>query len=115
MKKVITHLRSIIGFSIPHSSKKNKKVSTKNWTSLSLEQLESRDLLAVLLPAPSTALSQYPASNPSLPTGIETFSPPVADVAVAPLAPQLATLTDQANPDDSLAATGYQFSNLAGS
>jgi polygalacturonase len=81
---------------------------------LLLEQLESRDLLAVLLPAPPAALLQHPADNPALPAAFDVFNPPVTNIAAAPAAPQLATLTEQGNPDDSLAATGFQFSTQTG-
>jgi hypothetical protein len=81
---------------------------------LLLEQLESRDLLSVLLPTPAPALAQHPADNPALPAAFDVFNPPVVNTGIAWAAPQLATLTEQGSPDDSLAATGYQFSTRTG-
>ena len=107
MKKVMDGLRHLLGIKSSRDSRNSIKVLT---TILLLEQLESRDLLS--LPAPT--FTQHPADNPVLPAAFDVFNPSVANVSIASNAPQLSTLTKQAGPDDSLAATGFQFSTLSG-
>ncbi len=118
MNRVIMRLRLLLS----PNSRQSKRIPLRRRPPLTFEQLESRDLLAVLLPAPSgtvnaqaqIALTNHPSSNPALPSGMDVFNPPVANLTPATGAPQLATLTSQANPDGNLATTGYQFSALTG-
>src|ERR1700730_8784582 len=121
MNKVMNRLRHFFGIKSRPVFHKFAKASKR--APLLLEQLESRNLLALtLLPGPSSALNaaaqlalvQHPPGNPALPAGMDVFNPPVSNFAPSSAAPQLATLTSQANPDDSLAATGIQFSTLIG-
>lgn len=108
MIEAISRLRRLFG------PKARTPVNKSYRRTLAVELLESRDLLS-LLPAPSSALSQYPADNPTLPASFQVYSPPVDTITIPSAAPQLATLTRQGGPDDSLAATGFQFSTLTGS
>jgi hypothetical protein len=112
MARMTDRLRQFLGITSRLLPSKSTQAPAPSRRFLLLEQLETRDLLSVLLPAPPAALLQHPADNPALPAAFDVFNPPVTNIAVAPAAPQLATLTEQAKPDDSLAATGFQFSTL---
>ena len=81
MNRVTSSLRHILGFTPCPVSDKSTKEPKRRRPYFLLEQLESRDLLAGLLPAPESALAQHPADNPTLPAAFDVFNPPVASVA----------------------------------
>src|SRR5438105_8883801 len=112
MNWVKARLRHFLGLKYTSPSRVSKTVSAFRRPLLALEELETRNLLTAVLPAPAAALMPYPADNPAFPSGFDAFNPPIANVSVVSAAPQLAALTSQGNPDDSLTVTGAQFSAL---
>lgn len=54
-----------------------------------------------------------PASNPALPSGMNTFSPTLSAQAPSTAAPVIAAANSAAAPDQSLALTGIQFTSYS--
>jgi hypothetical protein len=77
-----------------------------------IERLESRELLSITYPTLQNVA--WPSSNPTLPAGMDTFTPPVNSQGLAAGAPGLATCTQIGNPGDAMALTGTQFSAYTG-
>ncbi len=74
-----------------------------------LDMLETRLLLTTYYPDLLSPV--HPSDNPTLPGGMDTFSPPVDSQTPSSSAPTLAEWTRTAGPDDTLAATGDLFSS----
>ena len=55
-----------------------------------------------------------PVDNPTLPAGMDTFTPPVDGQLPSSAAPGLAAMTKSGEPNDVLALTGDQFSSYTG-
>src|SRR5947209_4905058 len=102
MNWVKSRLRHLLGLTPAPAARKSMIVSARKRAALEFEQLEARNVLTTLLPAPAASVAAHPADNPAFPAGFDYFKPPVADLAIATGAPQLAALTSQAKPDDSL-------------
>ena len=52
-----------------------------------------------------------PSSNPALPSGADTFSPPIGTGAISAGVPAIATINTSANPGDTLTLTGSAYTN----
>jgi hypothetical protein len=77
-----------------------------------LENLEGRVMLSATLPNLPSLLT--PASNPTLPAGFDTFSPPVGGTAVAGT-PQIANFTQSATAGQSISVSAVKLTTLTGS
>ena len=69
-----------------------------------LEVLESRLLLSITYPDMQTIV--HPLNNPTLPSGMDVFTPPVTEGAPAASTPTLAGWTQTGGPDNVLTLTG---------
>ena len=91
MNRVIMRSRALLS----PRSRESKSNPIRRKPPLTFERLESRDLLAVLLPAPSAtlnaqaqiALTGHPADNPTLPAGMDVFNPSLTNITPASGAP----------------------------
>lgn len=83
-----------------------------SWTSASMATVgQATSGLGTSVTAPALPNISYsePSPNPNLPSSMDTFTPPVSNVAVSSDAPIIATADSIGGPNNSIAITGSNF------
>jgi hypothetical protein len=94
---------------VAQKSRKSKRLLRR----VTCELMENRVMLSVTLPAPSGY--QAPASDPTLPSAFDVFTPPLSTTTPAAGAPSIAQWTQSGLPGDTISISVANASALPGS